>query len=200
MAPKNSQPETIKEVVSAATRAISGNPEIEINFGGIGSSLPNPPKSLQELSSYRGKADSLACVDKYRDKTIRINSGTEKVNSLMKVMEDTRVEILGSLNYPGVATNITSKYKEKCKLYESLEDQEDHLEIALETWLRDLCLPEKEAQKSSLFLKYWGKLFDNQEDEFKQKLRGSLDDQSKFQEISEDFLKNLNIDDEEIES
>ena len=51
MAPKNSQPETIKEVVSAATRAISGNPEIEINFGGMGSSLPNPPKSLQELSS-----------------------------------------------------------------------------------------------------------------------------------------------------
>ena len=200
MAPKNSQTETIKEAVSAATRAISGNPEIEINFGGIGSSLPNPPKSLQELSSYRGKADALACVEKYRDKTIRINSGTEKVNSLMKVMEDARVEILGSLNYPGVATNITSKYKEKCKLYESLEDQEDHLEIALETWLRDLCLPENETKKSSLFLKYWGKLFDNQEDELKQKLRESLDDQSKFQEISEDFLKNLNIDDEQNES
>ena len=200
MAPKNSQPETIKEAVSAATRAISGNPEIEINFGGIGSSLPNPPKSLQELSSYRGKADALACVEKYRDKTIRINSGTEKVNSLMRVMEDARVEILGSLNYPGVATNITSKYKEKCKLYESLEDQEDHLEIALETWLRDLCLPENEIKKSSLFLKHWGKLFDNQEDELKQKLRESLDDQSKFQEVSEDFLKNLNIDDEQNES
>ena len=132
MAPKNSQAETIKEVISAATRAISGNPEIEINLGGIGSSLPNPPKSLQELSSYRGKADSLACIDKYRDKTIRINSGTEKVNSLMKVMEDTRVEILGSLNYPGVATNITSKYKEKCKLYESLEDQaHDKIQYAI---------------------------------------------------------------------
>ena len=200
MAQKNSQPETIKEAVSAATRAISGNPEIEINFGGIGSSLPNPPKSLQELSSYRGKADALACVEKYRDKTIRINSGTEKVNSLMRVMEDARVEILGSLNYPGVATNIASKYKEKCKLYESFEDQEDHLEIALETWLRDLCLPENATKKSSLFLKHWGKLFDNQEEELKQKLRESLDDQSKFQEISEDFLKNLNIDDEQNES
>jgi len=200
MAQKNSQPETIKEAVSAATRAISGNPEIEINFGGIGSSLPNPPKSLQELSSYRGKADALACVEKYRDKNIRINSGTEKVNSLMRVMEDARVEILGSLNYPGVATNIASKYKEKCKLYESFEDQEDHLEIALETWLRDLCLPENATKKSSLFLKHWGKLFDNQEEELKQKLRESLDDQSKFQEISEDFLKNLNIDDEQNES
>ena len=67
MAPKNSQQETIKEVVSAATRAISGNPEIEINSGGMGSSLPNPPKSLEELSAYRGKADALACAEKYRD-------------------------------------------------------------------------------------------------------------------------------------
>ena len=40
MASKNSQSETIKEAVTAATRAISGNKELEINFGGMGSSLP----------------------------------------------------------------------------------------------------------------------------------------------------------------
>ena len=199
MASKNSQSETIKEAVTAATRAISGNKELEINFGGMGSSLPHPPKTLKELSAYRGKADSLACVEKYRDKSVRITSNNEKVNSLIKVMEDSRVEILGSMNYPGIATNIKSKFDDKCKLYESFEDHEDHLEIALETWLRNLCLPEIESNKSSLFLKYWGKIFDNQEIELKERLIESLNDQSKFQEIAEDFLKNLNIDQEESE-
>ena len=199
MASKNSQSETIKEAVTAATRAISGNKELEINFGGMGSSLPHPPKTLKELSAYRGKADSLACVEKYRDKSVRIASNNEKVNSLIKVMEDSRVEILGSMNYPGIATNIKSKFDDKCKLYESFEDHDDHLEIALETWLRNLCLPDIESSKSSLFLKYWGKVFDNQEIELKERLIESLNDQFKFQETAEDFLKNLNIDQEESE-
>ena len=200
MASKNSQSETIKEAVTAATRAISGNKELEINFGGMASSLPHPPKTLKELSAYRGKADSLACVEKYRDKSVRIASSNEKVNSLIKVMEDSRVEILGSINYPGIATNIKSKFDDKCKLYESFEDHEDHLEIALETWLRNLCLPNIESNNSSLFLKYWGKVFDNQETEFKERLKESLNDQTKFQEIAEDFLKRLNIDQEESET
>ena len=199
MASKNSQSETIKEAVTAATRAISGNKELEINFGGMGSSLPHPPKTLKELTVYRGKADSLACVEKYRDKSVRITSNNEKVNSLIKVMEDSRVEILGSMNYPGIATNIKSKFEDKCKLYESFEDHEDHLEIALETWLRNLCLPNIESNNSGLFLKYWGKVFDNQETEFKERLKESLNDQTKFQEIAEDFLKSLNIDQEENE-
>ena len=199
MASKNSQSEIIKEAVTAATRAISGNKELEINFGGMGSSLPHPPKTLKELSAYRGKADSLACVEKYRDKSVRITASNEKVSSLIKVMEDSRVEILGSINYPGIATNIKSKFDDKCKLYESFENHEDHLEIALETWLRNLCLPNIESNSSSLFLKYWGKVFDNQETELKDKLKESLNDQSKFQEIAEDFLNNLNIDQEESE-
>ena len=199
MASKSSQSETIKEAVTAATRAISGNKELEINFGGMGSSLPHPPKTLKELSAYRGKADSLACVEKYRDKSVRITASNEKVSSLIKVMEDSRVEILGSMNYPGIATNIKSIFDDKCKLYESFEDHEDHLEIALETWLRNLCLPNIESNNSSLFLKYWGKVFDKQETELKDKLKESLNDQSKFQEIAEDFLNNLNIDQEESE-
>jgi len=200
MASKSSQSETIKEAVSAATRALSGNPELEVNFGGMGSSLPNPPNSLKDLTSFRGKADSLACIEKYRDKTIRINSGVEKINSLIRVMEDTRVEILGSLNYPGVASNLSAKFEEKSKLHENFDEQEDQLEIALETWLRKTCLPNESESQSNLFLKYWGKLFDSQGKEFKENLIDSLNDQAKFYDIAESFLKNLNIEDEENES
>tara|TARA_B100000902_G_scaffold211718_1_gene201328 strand:- start:688 stop:2445 length:1758 start_codon:yes stop_codon:yes gene_type:complete len=200
MASKNSHSETVKEAVSAATRAISGNPELEIDLAGMSSSSGNLPKNLKELSSYRGKADAVACVERYRDKSIAINTGAEKINSLLRVMEDTRVEILGSLHYPGIATNISSKFNDKCRLYESFEDQEDHLEIALETWLRQSCLPGDESSKSNLFLKYWGKLFDQQSSKLRQDMIDSLEDQAKFLELAEDFLSNLNIDEEETDS
>tara|TARA_B100001057_G_scaffold289915_1_gene289940 strand:- start:6745 stop:8499 length:1755 start_codon:yes stop_codon:yes gene_type:complete len=199
MASKNSQPEIIKEAVTAATRAISGNAEIEVSFGGVGSAASNAPKSKEELTAFRGKADSLACIEKYRDKSIRIESGTEKINTLIKVMEDTRVEILGSLNYPGVYSNISAKFKEKTKLYSSFENQEDFLEIALESWLRESCLPDNNSFKNE-FIDYWNKLFNSQESSLKQGLISSLDDQSKFLENAENFLKNLDIENDERET
>ena len=199
MASKNSQPEIIKEAVTAATRAISGNAEIEVSFGGVGSAASNAPKSKEELTAFRGKADSLACIEKYRDKSIRIESGTEKINTLIKVMEDTRVEILGSLKYPGVYSNISAKFKEKTKLYSSLENQEDFLEIALESWLRESCLPDNNSFKNE-FIDYWSRLFNSQESSLKQGLINSLDDQSKFLENAENFLKNLDIETDERET
>ena len=196
MASRNSQPEVIKEAVTAATRAISGNSEIEVNFGGLGSATSGAPKSKEELKSFRGKADSLACAEKYRDKSIRINSGTDKINSLIKVMEDTRVEILGSLDYPGVYSNIAAKFKNKAQLYKGLENQEDFLEIALESWLRESCLSE-DRTFSNEFLDYWGELFENQDSKLKDDLFSSLENQSKFLEHAENFLKSLRIDDDE---
>ena len=199
MASRNSQPEVIKEAVTAATRAISGNSEIEVNFGGLGSATSGAPKSKEELKSFRGKADSLACAEKYRDKSIRINSSTDKINSLIKVMEDTRVEILGSLDYPGVYSNIAAKFKNKAQLYKGLENQDDFLEIALESWLRESCLSE-DRTFSNEFLDYWGELFENQDSKLKDDLFSSLENQSKFLEHAENFLKSLRIDDDESDS
>ena len=199
MAFRNSQPEVIKEAVTAATRAISGNSEIEVNFGGLGSATSGAPKSKEELKSFRGKADSLACAEKYRDKSIRINSSSDKINSLIKVMEDTRVEILGSLDYPGVYSNIAAKFKNKAQLYKGLENQDDFLEIALESWLRESCLSE-DRTFSNEFLDYWGELFENQDSKLKDDLFSSLENQSKFLEHAENFLKSLKIDDDESDS
>ena len=112
MGSKSNLVESIKEAVSSASRAISENPEIEINFGGMGSSLPNPPSSYGELASFRGKADSLACIDRFRDKTIHVDAGTQRLNSLMQEMENVRVEVLGSKKYPGIASNINAKFEE----------------------------------------------------------------------------------------
>ena len=197
MGSKSNIVESIKEAVSSATRAVSENPEIEINFGGMGSSLPNPPSSYGELASFRGKADSLACIERFRDKTIHVDAGTQRLNSLMQEMENVRVEVLGSKKYPGIASNINAKFEEKCSLYESFEDKEDVLEVALEGWLRKLFLPDIYSQKPSKLVKDWEKEFEDKGSLFKKELIDSLEDQIKFAEISRTLLKALAI--EEIE-
>ena len=101
MPSKNLSSENIKEAVAAAARALSENPELEITFGGI-SSLPNPPSNVSELPSFRGKADSAACAQRYRTEQIVIDAGTPKLNALLSNIEDVRVEVLGSKKYrPG---------------------------------------------------------------------------------------------------
>ena len=197
MGSKSNIVESIKEAVSSASRAISENPEIELNFGGMGSSLPNPPSSYGELASFRGKADSLACIDKFRDKTISVDAGSQRLNSLMQDMENVRVEALGSKTYPGIASNINAKFEEKCSLYESFEEKDDVLDIALEGWLRKLFLPDISSKKSSKLLKDWEKEFEEKGSLFKKELVDSLEDQVKFAEISRTLLKALEI--EEIE-
>ena len=197
MGSKSNIVESIKEAVSSASRAISENPEIELNFGGMGSSLPNPPSSYGELASFRGKADSLACIDKFRDKTINVDAGSQRLNSLMQDMENVRVEALGSKTYPGIASNINAKFEEKCSLYESFEEKDDVLDIALEGWLRKLFLPDISSKKSSKLLKDWEKEFEEKGSLFKKELVDSLEDQVKFAEISRTLLKALEI--EEIE-
>jgi len=197
MGSKSNTVESIKEAVSSAARAVSENPEIEINYGGIGSSLPNPPSSYGELASFRGKADSLACVDRFRDKTIHVDTGTQRLNSLMQEMENVRVEVLGSKKYPGIASNINAKFEEKCSLYQSFEEKEDVLEIALEGWLRKLFLPNISSQESSKLLKDWEKEFEDKGSLFKKELIDSLEDQIKFAEISRTLLKALEIEEME---
>jgi len=197
MGSKSNIVESIKEAVSSASRAISENPEIELNFGGMGSSLPSPPSSYGELASFRGKADALACVDKFRDKTIHVDAGSQRLNSLMQDMENVRVEALGSKTYPGIASNISAKFEEKCSLYELFEEKDDVLNIALEGWLRKLFLPDISNQKSSELFKDWEKEFEEKGSLFKKELVDSLEDQVKFAEISRTLLMALEI--EEIE-
>ena len=139
----------------------------------------------------------MACIDRFRDKTIHVDAGTQRLNSLMQEMENVRVEVLGSKKYPGIASNINAKFEEKCSLYQSFEEKEDVLEIALEGWLRKLFLPNISSQESSKLLKDWEKEFEDKGSLFKKELIDSLEDQIKFAEISRTLLKALEI--EEIE-
>jgi len=199
MPPESSSNENLKEAVSAATRALAQDPELEISFGGMPTSnskivLSNPPSRKSELASFRGKADALACSKRFSSDEITIDTGSVKLNSLLTKLEDVRVEILGSKKYEGVSNNLNARFEDKCKAFASIEEKEDLLEPALESWLRQILLEEKLTKSQLKVLKPWKNLFNDKGSSFKNELLESLEDQIQFAETSRKLLHALEID------
>ena len=147
----------LKEAVLATTRALSQKADLDRDFTSnkdLEFTLPSLPKNKSELAFYRGKADAMACAKRFRDDEIFIDTGAQKLNSLLENLEDVRVEVLGSKRYPGVSANIKAKFEQKCRENFFLEDKEELLESALETWLRQILLKEipTKFSKGSQFL------------------------------------------------
>ena len=199
MPPESSSNENLKEAVSAATRALAQDPELEISFGGMPTSnskivLSNPPSRKSELASFRGKADALACSKRFSSNEISIDTGSVKLNSLLTKLEDVRVEILGSKKYEGVSNNLNARFEDKCKAFASVEEKEDLLEPALESWLRQILLEEKLTKSQLKVLKPWKNLLNDKGSSYKNELLESLEDQIQFAETSRKLLHALEID------
>ena len=199
MPPESSSNENLKEAVSAATRALAQDPELEISFGGMPTSnskivLSNPPSRKSELASFRGKADALACSKRFSSNEISIDTGSVKLNSLLTKLEDVRVEILGSKKYEGVSNNLNARFEDKCKAFASIEEKEDLLEPALESWLRQILLEEKLTKSQLKVLKPWKNLLNDKGSSYKNELLESLEDQIQFAETSRKLLHALEID------
>ena len=199
MPPESSSNENLKEAVSAATRALAQDPELEISFGGMPTSnskivLSNPPSRKSELASFRGKADALACSKRFSSDEISIDTGSVKLNSLLTKLEDVRVEILGSKKYEGVSNNLNARFEDKCNAFASIEEKEDLLEPALESWLRQILLEEKLTKSQLKVLKPWKNLFNDKGSSYKNELLESLEDQIQFAETSRKLLHALEID------
>ena len=199
MPPESSSNENLKEAVSAATRALAQDPELEISFGGMPTSnskivLSNPPSRKSELASFRGKADALACSKRFSSDEITIDTGSVKLNSLLTKLEDVRVEILGSKKYEGVSNNLNARFEDKCNAFASIEEKEDLLEPALESWLRQILLEEKLTKSQLKVLKPWKNVLNDKGSSFKNELLESLEDQIQFAETSRKLLHALEID------
>ena len=187
----------LKEAVLATTRALSQKADLDRDFRSnkdLEFSLPSLPKNKSELAFYRGKADALACAKRFRDEEIFIDTGAQRLNSLLENFEDVRVEVLGSKRYPGVAANIKAKFEQKCRENFFLEDKEELLESALETWLRQILLKEIPTKSALNSLKPWKKLLNEKGSIFKKELEDTLEDQIKFSETARKLLHALKLD------
>ena len=117
--------EKFKSAVSSTVKAISGNFDLKIQFGGSQSSKENSLslpeiaslRKLQDFTNLRAFADSEALKIKYTDKKIYLENEPKGAMSkaLYAIAEKIRYERIGADKLKGVKNNITQCYENKFK-------------------------------------------------------------------------------------
>ncbi len=118
--------QTMKAAIAAATRAIAGDREMEVAFApekaqlaGKLAKLPLPPKDFTaaDLGKLRGLADSLALKVRHHD--TRLHAAKEPAGpvsqAIFDAVEQVRVEALGARQMKGVAKNLKSTVRARCR-------------------------------------------------------------------------------------
>ena len=113
-----------KKAITSTARAIADNKEIDVIFDNNAFKSENTivlPKiesenDLEFLSSLRGDADNQALMYRFHDKeTFELMSPKgHKNKEIYEVLENTRIQILGSKIMKGVKSNLYSLYEKRC--------------------------------------------------------------------------------------
>jgi len=95
---EKSDKQTIKDALAASAKAISEDTELNVNFGIENlrqSSLPEPLQPVKNFNDLRAKSDQVALINKYSSDNLFTHRDA-KVNEIIKDLDLTRVELLGS--------------------------------------------------------------------------------------------------------
>jgi len=113
--------EEFKKSLTATTKSISKNDQVEVNFTKENSSIdgnlinltePNIESIKKNLTYIRADADALALEFRFHSKEIHNNfiDNSEITNEIFNAVEQSRVEAKGSIIYKGIKSNITKKH------------------------------------------------------------------------------------------
>ena len=188
--------EDIKRAISSTTRAIADDKELEVVFEDNGIStnekiiLPKLDENLSKLSELRGTADNEALKHKFHsEETYRKYEPVgEKNRKIYEILEDTRIQLLGSSMMRGVKYNLKSLYEDKFKEKNlaTLSKQSDlELEDAIDLYLRNKVSPDFLPKHSEKAINLWRKWLNNKIGDTTDKLVKDIFNQ-------EYFAKNVN--------
>jgi len=113
--------EEFKKSLTATTKSISKNNQVEINFTKeiscidgnlINLTEPNVESIKKNLTYIRAEADSLALEFRFHSKEIHNNflNNNDFSNEIFDAVEQSRIEAKGSISFKGIKSNITKKH------------------------------------------------------------------------------------------
>ena len=115
---EKSDKQTIKDALAASAKAISEDTELNVNFGIENlrqSSLPEPLQQVKNFNDLRAKSDQVALINKYSSDNLFTHRDA-KVNEIIKDLDLTRVELLGSKKFLGVSKNLEDLANQKLRI------------------------------------------------------------------------------------
>ena len=188
---KNSEViEEFKKSLSATVKSIGKNDEIEINFVNENPSIngktinliePKIENIVNNLTYLRAEADSKALEFRHHSKEIhnKFLNNDELSNSILNVLEQTRIEVRGIKEFKGIGNNLKFKHYEDISKI-SLQKSNDNLVQAFRYVSFAELLKVNLGNENEKFKKLIKDKLKNNYNKFFEDLKKNIHDQEKF--------------------
>lgn len=205
-----SQADSFKRSLGIATRALSGESELAVRFGGEVAAisddavqLPAMPAHLNDVQAaiMRGKADALALRIAHHDaKTHRQHRpGPGPARAVFDALEQVRCEAIGDLHLKGAGDNMAAALEERCQsrgFSNKMIAAESPMSEAVALMARERLTGRATPATANGLMEVWRRQVEEQAgDALDQLARGDLQ-QEDFANLAYQVLRDLNLIDE----
>ncbi|MBS0241805.1 MAG: cobaltochelatase subunit CobT [Proteobacteria bacterium] len=204
---KESPAEPFKRVLGLASRAIAGDSEMQVSFApgkpeldGHHLQLPEPSRvpSAKEIAVIRGWADSLSLTAARHDKKLhnRLAPSAGPARTVFEAAERARVEAVGAMRMPGMATNLTAKLEDQYahgRFQGIIERKDAPIEDALALMVRERLTGLKPPETTKGLVDVWREFIEDKAGPAFKQLDQVADDQAAFGRTMRDMLKALEL-------
>ncbi|MFC3676073.1 cobaltochelatase subunit CobT [Ferrovibrio xuzhouensis] len=212
MAGKPESPiEPFKRALSAATRAISHDRDLQVSYGpetpglrGKRARLPVPGRDLPaaEVAQIRGLADAMALRLRHHDDSLhsRLLPQGGTARAVFDAVEQARVEAIGSNRMAGVALNLNAALDDRCKSrgYAKVKDRsEAPLADVLGLLARERLTGQAIPASAQKMVGYWRDWIEEKAGGDLDQLMTKIGDQRAFAKVARRLIKDLDLGDEE---
>jgi cobaltochelatase CobT len=199
-----------KLALTAATRAIAGDADLQVIFSaeapglkGKTATLPQPSRapSKKEIAVLRGHADSLALTAACHDPKLHARLAPEAgpARSVFEAVERVRVEAVGATRMKGVAANLAAKTEARFEGQGTVPTDRETapLDECLALMVRERLLGLKPPKRAAPMVDAWRGWIDERAHSLIDELSDNLDDQEAFGHLLRDVLSALELIDEQ---
>ena len=199
--------EPMRRAITGCVRSIAGDPQVEVAFAnerpglaGERIRLPEISKrpTAHELAVTRGLGDSMALRLACHDQKIHASMAPQGADAraIFDAVEQARVESLGSLRMPGVASNIQSMNTEKYAKanFSTISRQEDApIGEAVAMLVREKLTGQKAPETAGKVLDLWRPFIEDKAGSDLDNLSNVIEDQQAFSRVIRHMLSAMDM-------
>ncbi len=203
--------DNFKRSLAAATKAISGEPELEVSYGGdvagivrdqvMLPSLPPTPKP-EVVAKARGEADAIALRLALHDRGTHTDNQPESgpARMVFEAMEQARIEALGAQHLSGLGDNLQAALSERAKRKgfnkPDIAQDDTSFAEAVGLYAREVLTGRKLPKTTDGIMSAWRAEIEQTAGRYMQQLRDLLGDQEAFGQSVNDLIADFKLNDD----